>query len=366
MNLEPTLVIMPNIKKFGELVLENLKVIRGDYQDRSLAIKLDRFSNGEGKATMLDDVSGKKLFLLSDVGNYGKESSYISRGKTFIKSPDDHFQDIKRVISAIDGRAASLHVVTPLLYESRQDKRPNDLCESLDCKEGLIDLETRGVNGIITLDAHNPAACQNALRRTTFDNLLPTYVLLRDFLITEGFQGNKTLVVAPDKGAIARAITCASTLGVNIGMFHKRRDYSKVVDGKNPIIEHTYIGEDVENKNIIVVDDMIASGESVLDVASKLKERGAKRVDIMVTFSLFTNGQKSIDSFRDAYNQGIFDTLYTTNATYVPGEVINEPWYHEVDISAYFAKVINSIANSSTLRKVDEEEKEKVMRLIKR
>lgn len=366
MNLEPTLVIMPNIRKFGELINENLKVIRRDDRDRCMAIKLDRFANGEGKATVLDDAVGKNLFLLSDVGSYGEESSYISRGKIFIKSPDDHFQDIRRVISAIDGRASSLHVVTPLLYESRQDKRPNDIYESLDCKEGLIDLETKGVNGIITMDAHNSAACQNALRKTTFDNLLPTYVLLKEFLVNEGLGSGKTVVIAPDKGAIARAISCAKTLGVNVGMFHKRRDYSKVINGKNPLIEHIYLGEDVEGANVLIVDDMIASGESVLDVASKLKSRGAKRVDIMVTFALFTNGEESIKSFEDAHDLEVFDTLYSTNATYVPDYVKSKIWYHDVDISEYFAKVINGVSIQQPLKTIDEEEKENVKRLIKR
>lgn len=236
MNKEPKLIIMPNIQKFGKLVNEHLKIIRGDPYDKSIDIHLDRFSTAEGKATLHDDVVGKKIFILSDVGNYGEESYYHSRGKVYMKSPDDHFQDIKRIISAIDGRAKSIHVVTPLLYESRQDKKPNDADESLDCKEGLIDLETRNVDGIITLDVHNPVVCHNVLRKTTFNNLLPIYILLKEFLLSEEFQKDKTIVIAPDQGAISRTIPFASILGVDVGMFHKRRDYSKVINGKNPLV----------------------------------------------------------------------------------------------------------------------------------
>lgn len=366
MSKEPKLIIMPNIQKFGELVNEHLKIIRGDANDKRIDIRLDRFSNAEGKATIHDDVVGKRIFVLSDVGNYGEESCYYSRGRVYMKSPDDHFQDIKRVISVMDSKAKSIHVVTPLLYESRQDKKPDDVSESLDCREGLLDLETRNVDGIITMDAHNPVACQNALRKTTFDNLFPTYIFLKDFLLNEDFQKDKTIVIAPDKGAISRAIPFASILGVDVGMFHKRRDYSKVINGKNPLVEHKYLGDDVSGKHVIIVDDMIASGESVLDVALKLKMKGAKKIDIMVTFPLFTDGEKSIESFRTAYKNGIFNTLYTTNVTYVPADVKKEKWYHEVDMSKYFAKAINAISNNQSLRDVDNNEKNEVKKLIKK
>lgn len=366
MNMEPKLIIMPNIQKFGELVNEHLKVIRGDLYDRRIDIHLDRFSNAEGKATLHGDIAGKRIFVLSDIGNYGEESSYYSRGRVYMKSPDDHFQDIKRVISAMDSKAKSIHVVTPLLYESRQDKKPDDVDESLDCKEGLIDLETRNVEGIITLDAHNPVACQNTLRKTTFDNLLPTYILLKEFLMSEEFKRDKTIVIAPDKGAISRAASFATILGTDVGMFHKRRDYSKVINGKNPLIEHKYLGDDVFGKHIVIVDDMIASGESVLDVASKLKIKGAKKIDIMVTFPLFTDGEESIRKFSDAYKHDIFDTLYTTNVTYVPDDVKKEKWYHEVDLSKYFAKIINAVSNEQSLRDIDDAEKNEVKKLIKK
>lgn len=366
MSKEPKLIIMPNIQKFGELVNEHLKVIRDDSLDKRISIHLDRFSNAEGKVTLRDDVSKEKIFILSDVGNYGEESCYYSRGRVYMKSPDDHFQDIKRTISAIENRSQSIHVVTPLLYESRQDKRPNDIYESLDCKEGLLDLENRNVDGIITLDAHNPVVCQNTLRKTTFDNLLPTYIFLKEFLLTEEFQKDKTIVIAPDNGAISRAISFANILGVDVGMFHKQRDYSKVVNGKNPLVEHKYLGEDVYGKNLIIIDDMIASGESVLDVATKLKMQGAKKIDIMVTFPLFTDGEESIRKFEVAYKHNIFNTLYTTNVTYVPEDVKKEKWYHEVDLSNYFAREIDAIFNEQPIRLVDDYEKSEVKKLIKK
>lgn len=365
MDDELKLIIMPNIQKFGELVNEHLNLIRGDSYDKRIAIHLDRFSNAEGKATIHESVTGKKIFILSDVGNYGEESCYYSRGKAYMKSPDDHFQDIKRIISAIDKRAKTVHVVTPLLYESRQDKKPYGVDESLDCKDGLIELENRNVDGIITLDAHNPVVCQNTLRKATFDNLLPTYTLLKEFLLNEELKRDKTIVIAPDKGAVSRAISFASILGVDVGMFHKRRDYSKVINGKNPLVEHKYLGDDVSGKHVIIVDDMISSGESVLDVASKLKIKGAKKIDIMVTFPLFTDGEESINKFISAYKHGIFNTLYTTNVTYVPEKVKKEKWYHEVDLSKYFAKAINALSNAQSLREVDEEEKNEVKKLIK-
>lgn len=366
MSMEPKLIIMPNIRKFGELVNEHLKVIRGDCLDRKVNVHLDRFSNAEGKATLYDNVVGDDVFILSDVGNYGEESCYQSRDRVYIKSPDDHFQDIKRIISAISNRANSIHVVTPLLYESRQDKSPSDVYESLDCREGLIDLEARNVDGIITLDAHNPAVCQNVLRNTKFDNLLPACIFLKEYLLNEDFQKDKTIIVAPDKGAVSRAISFASILGVDIGMFHKRRDFSKVVNGKNPLVEHKYLGDDVTGKHVIIVDDMIASGESILDVASMLKMKGAKKIDIMVTFPLFTEGEKSINKFDDAYRKGIFNTLYTTNVTYVPEYVKIKKWYREVDLSNYFAEIINAISCKESLRDIDDNEICEVKKLIKK
>lgn len=341
------LILMPNIKKFGTLVAENLKLIRGEENLNIVEVKLDRFSNTEGKATLLDSARGKDIFLLSDVGHYGKESEYISRGQTFMRSADDHFQDIKRVISAMNGKENSLHIVTPLLYASRQDKRKG--CESLDCSEALRELESRGVDGIITFDVHNPAI-ENALQNCSFDNLFPTYSILSRFIQDEEYNPNNLMVVAPDTGAMDRAIYYSNALGVDVGVFYKRRDFTTVVNGKNPIVEHVYLGSDVKGKDLIITDDMIASGSSILEVATDMKSRGANKIYLVATFPLFTEGKKSIDAFDKAKEEGIFERLYTTNVTYVPEEIKQKEWYKEVDCSKYLAKIINAIYERESIK----------------
>lgn len=341
------LVLMPNILKFGTLVDEKLKLIRGEEQSNIVNLKLDRFSNGEGKATLLDSIRGKDVFLLSDVGNYGPESLYTSRGYEYLKSPDDHFQDIKRVISAMNGKENSLHVVMPLLYQSRQDKRKTT--ESLDCSDALRELEFRGVDGIITFDVHNPAV-ENALQHCSFDNLYPTYSVLSRFVEEEIYDPNNLMIVAPDTGAMDRAIYYADALGVDVGVFYKRRDFSKVVNGKNPIVEHKFLGNDVKGKDLIITDDMIASGSSILEVATDMKKRGANKIYLVATFPLFTEGEKSVKAFDEANKEGVFHKLYTTNVTYVPEEIQNRDWFKEVDCSKYLAKIINAIYERESIR----------------
>lgn len=345
------LIIMPNIVTFGNLVGKKLKTIRHEEYSSIVNIKLDRFSNGEGKATLLDSVRGKDVFLLSDIGNYGIESSYTSRNRTYFKSPDDHFQDIKRVISAMNGKENSLHVIMPLLYQSRQDKRKG--CESLDCADALRELESRGVDGIITFDVHNPGI-ENALKNCSFDNLYPTYSILSRFIKDEEYDPDRLMIVAPDTGAMDRAIYYASALGVDVGAFYKRRDFSKVIDGKNPIVEHRFLGSSVEGKDLLITDDMIASGSSILEVASDMKERGANKSYLIATFPLFTEGAKSIAAFDDAYKKGVFEKLYTTNVTYVPEEIKNKPWYKEVDCSKYLARIINAMYEKESIRSYQE------------
>ena len=341
------LVLMPNISKFGTLVDEKLQLIRNETHSNIVEVKLDRFSNGEGKATIIDSIRGKDVFLLSDVGNYGDESMYQSRCNKYLKSPDDHFQDIKRVISAMNGKENSLHVVMPLLYQSRQDKRK--ACESLDCSEALRELEHRGVDGIITFDVHNPAI-ENALQNCSFDNLYPTYSILSRFIEDEEYDSNNLMIVAPDTGAMDRAIYYADSLGVDVGVFYKRRDFSKVVNGKNPIVEHKFLGNDVEGKDLIITDDMIASGTSILEVAYDMKKRGANKIYLVATFPLFTEGEKSVKAFDDAKAQDIFYKLYTTNVTYVPEYIKEKDWYKEVDCSKYLAKIINAIYERESIR----------------
>ena len=341
------LIVMPNIEKFGTLVDEKLRLIRGDNASRIVKLRLDRFSNGEGKATLIDSIRGKDVFLLSDVGHYGEESMYTSRGVEYLKRPDDHFQDIKRVISAMNGKENSLHVVMPLLYQSRQDKRK--ACESLDCSEALRELERRGVDGIITFDVHNPGV-ENALQNCSFDNLYPTYSVLSKFIDEEEYDPSNLMIVAPDTGAMDRAIYYADSLGVDVGVFYKRRDFSKVVDGKNPIVEHKFLGNDVAGKDLIITDDMIASGGSILEVATDMKARGANKIYLVATFPLFTEGEKSIEAFDRAYQAGVFHKLYTTNVTYVPQDIKEREWFNEVDCSKYLAKIINAIYNRDSIR----------------
>ena len=341
------LIVMPNISAFGTLVDEELKLIREDNVSNIVKLKLDRFSNGEGKATLLDSIRGKDVFLLSDIGHYGEESKFISRGHEYLKSPDDHFQDIKRVISAMNGKENSLYVVMPLLYHSRQDKRKS--CESLDCSEALRELERRGVDGIITFDVHNPAI-ENALENCSFDNLYPTYSILSKFIEEEEYEQKNLMIVAPDTGAMDRALYYADSLGVDVGVFYKRRDFSKVVNGKNPIVEHKFLGNDVLGKDLIITDDMIASGGSVLEVATDMKSRGANKIYLVATFPLFTEGEKSIEAFDKAYKAGIFHKLYTTNVTYVPQDIKDREWFTEVDCSKYLAKIINAIYERDSIR----------------
>jgi len=341
------LILMPNIMKFGTLVDEKLQLIRGETHSNIVEVKLDRFSNGEGKATIIDSIRGKDVFLLSDVGNYGPESLYESRCNLCLKSPDDHFQDIKRVISAMNGKTNSLHVVMPLLYQSRQDKRKK--CESLDCSEALRELEHKGVDGIITFDVHNPAI-ENALQNCSFDNLYPTYSILSRFIEEEDYNPDNLMIVAPDTGAMDRAVYYADSLGVDVGVFYKRRDFSKVVNGKNPIVEHKFLGNDVKGKDLIITDDMIASGSSILEVAYDMKNRGANKIYLVATFPLFTEGEKSVGAFDEAKKQDIFYKLYTTNVTYVPDYIKEKEWYKEVDCSKYLAKIINAIYERDSIR----------------
>lgn len=350
--MESNLVIitMPNIKRFGKLVENQIKLIRNTDEVLSADVDIIRFSNGEGKASLKGNVRGKKIVILCDVGNYGEASEYISRGKTYMVGPDGHVQDLKRVISALNGEADEIRVITPLLPYSRQDKNSDDAMESLDCRDNLKSLEYMGVKGITTFDAHNPTACINALGNTTsFDNLYPTYSILKRFIDNEDINPDSLTVVAPDAGALGRARYYADNLGADIGHFIKRRDTRKVVEGKNPIVEHKYLGDSVEGKDVIVVDDMIASGGSILDAAKKLKEKGARKIYLIATFPLFSDGYKSVQAFDEAYKNGYFDKLYTTNITYVPEYIRRRKWFFEADCSRYLAKYIDAVDKGNDL-----------------
>lgn len=327
------LIVFENCKEFGKLVDENLKKITGSKESFIIPIDEVRFNNGEGKVVIKETVRKKEIFVLSDIGNHSityKMFEYYNH-----KSPDDHFQDIVRCLCAIRDQATSVSLVMPLLYSSRQHKREGR--ESLDCAVALQTLMEKGIKNIITFDVHD-SNVQNAIPCSSFDNFYPTNIILEKFIENEEVDNDTLLAVSPDNGAIKRTNFYASMLGCQLGgHFEKQRDIYKVVDGKNPILKHEYIGRDVKDKDIIIVDDMIASGESMIDVARELKKRGAKKIYLMSAYSLFTKG---IDVFDKAYEDGLFTKLYTTNLSYVPKEALERKWIYQADCSNYVARII--------------------------
>ncbi len=280
-----------------------------------------------------ESVDNGDVYILGDVGNYS--SCYSMHGREHFMSPDEHYEDIKRSIAACSGHASKINIIMPLLYESRQHKRRGN--ESLDCAMSLQELERLGVNRIITFDVHDPSIC-NAIPKLPFENFYPTHLILNHFM--ENNVDKEVLVVSPDMGAMERARYYAEMLQTDVGVFYKRRDLSKIVNGKKPIVEHLYMGVDPKGKNILVVDDMIASGGSMIEVAKELKERGAKNIYIAATFALFTEGTTA---FIDAYQKGYFTKVYSTNLSYIPEELSKEDWFLEVDCSLYLAEIINTV-----------------------
>ncbi|KAB0577952.1 ribose-phosphate pyrophosphokinase [Fusobacterium naviforme] len=303
-----------------------------------LDINCPRFGTGEGKGIINESVRGSDLYVMVDVTNYSL--TYKVDGDLNHMSPDDHFQDLKRIIAAGGAAAHRISVIMPFLYEGRQHRRTKR--ESLDCAYMLTELENMGISNFITFDAHDPRV-QNATPFTGFDNFMPTYQFIKTcFKNIPNLQIDKDhlMIISPDEGAMDRAIYVANILGVDIGMFYKRRDYSKVINGRNPIVAHEFLGASVKDKDVMIMDDMISSGESMMDTARSLKERGCKRVIICATFGLFTNG---LDSFREKYEAGIIDYVCTTNLNYRRPELLNEPWYLEADMSGYLAYIIHSL-----------------------
>lgn len=333
------LVVLNNILEFGNKVDECLMKMNKTEKSYKTLMKSDRFSNGEGKIAINESVNGADLYILSDVGNYGL--SYMMHGREHFMSPDEHFEDIKRVIAAASGHASRINVVMPLLYQSRQHKRRGN--ESLDCAIALQELERIGVDNIITFDAHDPSIC-NAIPRLPFENFYPTHTILEELIENEDIKD--MLVISPDMGAMERARYYADMLGCDVGVFYKRRDLSKVVNGKNPIVEHMYMGADVKDKDVIVVDDMIASGGSMIEVCCHLREKGARNIFLVATFALFTEG---IEKFVEAYEKGLYNKLYSTNLSYVPEEIKNNSWYVDVDCSKYMALIIETLNKRSDI-----------------
>ena len=337
------LIVLDSHKILGENIDNIINKMRGT--DKSYIIPLinDRFNNGEGKITIKGSVREKDIYIIADVGNYSL--TYDMHGLINHISPDEHYQDIKRVISAMSGHAKRVNVIMPLLYQSRQHKRKGR--ESLDCAVALRELESLGVNNIITIDAHDARIC-NAIPNTSFNNFYPTKLILEKLREDIKEELENVVVISPDMGATMRARYYADSLKCDMGVFYKRRDLTKVVNGKNPIIEHAYMGPEVLGKTMIVVDDMIASGASMLEVSEELRKRQAKNIYLVSTFALFTEG---VDNFKLAYERKIFDKVYATNASYISKEILNEEFLTLVDISNLLANVINDLNNSCSLEK---------------
>ncbi|WP_312645300.1 ribose-phosphate pyrophosphokinase [Hydrogenoanaerobacterium sp.] len=321
-----------------------------------------RFSSGDGKGIIKSTIRGDDLFFLVDVGNYS--CKYNMFGRQNLMSPDDHFQDLKRLIQAASGKAHRVNVIMPLLYGSRQHRR--SYRESLDCAVALQELQNMGVSNIITFDAHDPRV-QNATPLMGFDNVMPSYQVLKALLREVkdlNFDRDHFMVVSPDEGAMSRNMYYASVLGVDLGMFYKRRDYSRIVNGRNPIVAHEYLGTSVEGKDVFIADDIISSGESMLDIAYELKKHKANRIFGYATYAIFTNG---LEAFDKAYEQGIIAGVFGTNLTYRTEELLQREWFHEVDVSkyiAYFVAAINHDVSVSTI--IDPHEKIKQLLAKKR
>ncbi len=319
-----------------------------------------RFSSGDGKALIKKSIRGDDMYILVDVGNYN--CTYELFGKENHMSPDDHFQDLKRIIQAMSGKAHRITVIMPILYGGRQHRR--NYRESLDCAAALQELVAMRVENIVCFDAHDPRVC-NAIPLTGFDNIMPTYQVLKAM-----FQDIKDLdvskesfmVVSPDEGAMNRNMYYSSVLGVNLGMFYKRRDYSKIVNGRNPIVAHEYLGDSVEGKTVFISDDIISSGDSMLDIAYELKKRKAKRIIAYATYPIFTNG---LEKFDKAYEDGMIDYVFGTNLTYRTPELLARPWYHDVDVSKYIAYFIAALNHDVSISSVIDPH-EKIKALLKK
>lgn len=310
------------------------------YQRETYKINISnpRFGSGESKAVINETVRGYDLYIVTDCFNYSV--TYKMYGMTVPKSPDDHYADLKRVISAASSKAKRISVIMPMLYEGRQHKRSSR--ESLDCAMALQELVNLGVENIITFDAHDQRV-QNAIPHKSFENVMPTYQMIKaivNHIDDLKVDKDHLMVISPDEGAMQRCIYFATQLGVNLGMFYKRRDFTKVVDGRNPIVEHQYLGDPINGKDIIIVDDMISSGESMLEVAKKLKGLGANRIFVCTTFGLFANG---LDVFDEAYKEGVFEKVFTTNGVYQTPELLSREWYQSVDLSKYVAYFLDTL-----------------------
>ena len=319
------------------------------YQKDSYIVqaKVSRFGSGEAKANILETVRGVDLYLMVDVMNYSQ--TYSLFGQVNHMSPDDHYSDLKRVIAATTGKAKRINVIMPFMYESRQHKRTGR--ESLDCAMMLQELHAMGVENFITFDAHDPRV-MNAIPQDSFDNISCSYQFIKAILAHVedlDIDKNHMMIISPDEGGMGRAIYYANVLGIDMGMFYKRRDYSKVVNGRNPIVAHEFLGADVEGKDVFIIDDMISSGESLIDTAKELKERKARRVFACCTFGLFTSG---FNKFDQAYANGTLNGVFTTNLIYQQPELLTKPWYISVDMAKYIALIIDNLNHDMSISSI--------------
>lgn len=351
------IIAMDGAKELGEKVDKHLRQFYSEktpHPDEQhgedsflLSCTCPRFQSGDGKAMIHESVRGEDLYILADVGNYN--CTYKMFGQDVPMSPDDHFADIKRIIQAVGGKDYRITVIMPVLYGARQHRRAYR--ESLDCALALQELQAMGVESILTFDAHDPRV-QNAVPLMSFDNAMPSYQVLKalfkrypDLVIDR----DTFMVISPDEGAISRNVYFASTLGVDMGMYYKRRDYSRIVNGRNPIVAHEFLGNDVEGKVVMIYDDQIASGDSMLDIAYDLKKRGASKILCCATYALFTDG---IERFQKAYEDGVITNVLSTNLTFRRPELLAAPWYIEVDVSKYVAYFIASMNHNMSVSSV--------------
>ena len=356
------IISLPGCKPLGEKVDQYLVKWRAEresehkeslafagYQRESylLDAKVPRFGSGEAKGQILESVRGTDLYLLVDVLNYSM--TYSLCGNENHMSPDDHYQDLKRIIAAVGGKARRITVIMPFLYESRQHKRTSR--ESLDCALALQELVSMGVDNIITFDAHDPRV-QNAIPLHGFETVQPAYQFIKGLLRNVKdlqLDSSHMMVISPDEGGMGRAIYIANVLGLDMGMFYKRRDYTRIVNGRNPIVAHEYLGESVQGKDVFIADDIIASGESMLDIAYELKMRGARNIFTCCTFPLFTAG---LEKFDKAYHDGIIKAVLGTNLTYRKPELLDREWYYDVDVSKYTAYFIAAINHDKSVSSI--------------
>ena len=353
------IIPLPSCKELGDKVNDYLVQWRKEsanehkdniafqgYEQESFLVgaKIPRFGSGEAKGIVQESVRGRDLYLMVDVCNHSL--TYSLAGHTNHMSPDDHYQDLKRIIAACGGKARRITVIMPFLYESRQHKR--SARESLDCALALQELVSMGVDNIITFDAHDPRV-QNAIPLSGFETVQPAYQFIKGLLRNIPdlkIDSDHMMVISPDEGGMGRAVFFANVLGLDLGMFYKRRDYTKIINGRNPIVAHEFLGASVEGKDVIIVDDMISSGESMLDTAKELKRMKARKVFICTTFGLFTGGLKKFDEY---YENGIIDRVLTTNLVYQTPELLSKPYYINVDMSKYIALIIDNLNHDASL-----------------